>query len=113
MQCKEKACDHFFWKSDICIYNGDIITPSWIWSLFFIICCAEKRSDAIILLKSWKQSKKMLKQYNAPLSLRQQDNTGLYIFTYNAWHCAALRLSHITLMLLCSTLEEDRGVKMW
>lgn len=54
----------------------------------------------------------MLRQYNAPLSLRQQDNTGLYIFTYNAWHCAALRLSHITLMLLCSTLEEDRGVKM-
>lgn len=62
---KKRLAATSFWKSDICIYNGDIITPDWFWSLF-IICCAEKKSDAMTLLKSWKQSKKVLRQYKCP-----------------------------------------------
>lgn len=55
-----------FSKSDMCIYNGGTTTKSWFWSPFVIFCCAEKKMDAIILLKSWKQSKKSLRQYKRP-----------------------------------------------
>lgn len=55
----------FFWKSDTCICSGGITTWSWFWSPF-LIPCAEKKSDAIVFLKSWKQSKKNLRQYKCP-----------------------------------------------
>lgn len=114
MQCKKKKLEAtLFWRSDICIYDCGVTTQGWFWSPFLIICCAEKKSDAIILLKSWKQSKRILGQYRWPTVPKA---AGQYKTLHFYLQCLAqhsIALSHITSMLLFSMLEGDCDVKMW
>lgn len=86
-----------FWKSDIC--NGGITTKSWFSSPFFIICSAEKKSDAIILLKSWKQSKKMLRQYKCPAVPKA---AGQYKAVHFSFQCLVLHsVAFVPHLVLC------------